>query len=159
MTKNQKILLSLGIMGLIIMGSITAWVIPVGGRKFAELFQRAEYQWGIPRFLLAKQAQQESAYDPMAVSSAGAQGIMQIVPKWHPGVNPFDPVDAINYAGKFMRQLYDRFGSWKMALAAYNAGPTALQKRIDAYGGNWLEYMPEETRKYVAKITRDIKVT
>jgi len=140
------------------MSSLVFWSIPAAGRKYAGLFRMAEYDYNIPRFLLAKQAQQESAYDTLAVSSAGAQGIMQIVPRWHPGVNPFDPVEAIDYAGKFMRQLYDRFGSWTMALAAYNAGPTALQKRLDQYGDSWLEYMPSETRDYVARITKDVPV-
>jgi len=140
------------------MAGIRAWRIPPKGQKYAPLFQAAEYQYGLPRFLLAKQAEQESAYDPEALSSANAQGIMQIVPRWHPGVDPYNPNDAIPYAASFMRDLYDRFGSWRMALAAYNAGPTALQRRIDANGDQWLTFMPAETRNYVARITKDVPV-
>jgi len=136
----------------------SAWRIPKQGEKYAPLFQAAEYKYGLPRFLLAKQAEQESAYNPTALSSANAQGIMQIVPRWHPGVDPYNPDEAIPYAASFMRQLFDRFGSWRMALAGYNAGPTALQRRIDSYGENWLTYMPAETRDYVARITKDVPV-
>lgn len=135
------------------------WRIPQKGQRFAALFQSAEYKYGIPRFLLAKQAEQESDYNPDAQSGAGAQGIMQIVPRWHPGVDPFNVPDAILYAAKFMRELYERFGSWSMALAAYNAGPTALQRRIDEHGDSWLDHMPSETRDYVARITKDVIVS
>jgi len=140
------------------MGGFVIWRLPEKGQKFAHLFQAAEYNYGIPRFLLAKQAQQESDYEPTAQSGAGAQGIMQIVPRWHPGVNPWDPNEAIPYAAQFMRSLYDRFGSWQKALAAYNAGPTALQRRIDAHGEDWLAHMPAETRDYVKRITADVSV-
>ena len=133
-------------------------LIPSSGQKYAPLFQAAEYKHGIPRFLLAKQAEQESNYNPEVISSAGAQGIMQIVPRWHPDVDPFNVAEAIDYAAGFLRDLYNRFGSWKKALAAYNAGPTALQRRIDEFGDNWLSHMPAETRNYVARITGDINV-
>jgi soluble lytic murein transglycosylase-like protein len=156
---NRNLLLLAAIaLGVIAMTGFVAWRIPERGQKYAELFQRSEYNYGIPRFLLAKQAEQESNYDPNAESHAGAQGIMQIVPRWHPGVNPFNVNEAIPYAAKFMRDLYDRFGSWQKALAAYNAGPTALQRRIDTHGDNWLVHMPRETRDYVARITRDVNV-
>lgn len=137
---------------------ISAWSIPRKGQKYALLFQQAEYVHGIPPLLLAKQAQQESDYEPKIVSGAGAQGIMQIVPRWHPDVNPFDPQDAINYAGEFMRSLYNRFNSWQKALAAYNAGPTKLQNVIEQHGSNWLANMPQETQDYVARITKDVNV-
>ena len=156
---NKTTLLLLGlIVGVTAMGGFIAWKIPSRGQKYAPLFQATEYSYGIPRFLLAKQAQQESNFDPTAVSSAGAQGIMQIIPRWHPGVNPFDPNEAIPYAGKFLRELYDRFGSWRKALAAYNAGPSALQRRITDYGDDWLKHMPRETQDYVARITKDVNV-
>ena len=121
-------------------------------------FQAAEYKYALPQFLLAKQAQQESDYEPGALSSAGAQGIMQIVPRWHPNVNPLDAPAAIDYAGRLMRKHFDRFGTWSKALAAYNAGPTALQDRLDRYGINWLAKMPAETQNYVARITNDVGV-
>jgi len=156
---NKNILFVALIFGAIAMVSIKRWSIPERGRKFASLFQSAEYEYNIPRLLLAKQAEQESNYDPNAKSSAGAIGIMQIVPKWHPNTDPTNPIVAIPYAASYMRLLYNRFKSWRMALAAYNAGPTALQRRIDAYGDDWLANMPKETRNYVQRITKDVYVT
>ena len=102
----------------------SGWSIPAAGRRFAELFQRAEYTHGVPQHLLARMAQQESNYDPEARSAAGALGIMQIVPRWHPTAKPLDPANAIDYAGALLRKHFDRFGSWSKALGAYNAGPT-----------------------------------
>ena len=147
--------------GLIALGAAmyaTPWTLPAAGRRFAHLFQQAEYSYGLPRHLLARLAQQESGFDPRAESRKGAQGIMQIVPQWHPGVDPFDVPRAIDYAARYLRQQFDRFGSWAKALAAYNAGPTALQKRIHTHGVNWLAHMPAETQSYVASITNDVRV-
>ena len=137
----------------------STWTIPAIGRRFAELFQRAEYTHGLPRHLLAKLAEQESNYDPEARSAAVAQGIMQIVPRWHPGVDPFNVAEAIDYAGGLLRRHFDRFGSWAKALAAYNAGPTRLKNEIETNGVTWLANMPAETQSYVARITNDVRVT
>lgn len=139
--------------------AFSGWSIPAAGRRFAELFQRAEYSYGLPRHLLARLAQQESNYDPQEVSSAGAQGLMQIVPRWHPGVDPFNVPEAIDYAGRLLRTHFNKYGSWVKALAAYNAGPTRLRQEIDEHGINWLAHMPGETQDYVARITNDIQVT
>ena len=158
---NKNAILILAALGVVAMLTITRinWRIPQRGLPYADLFQRAEYQYGIPQFLLAKQAEQESNFNPKAVSHAGAQGIMQIIPRWHPEAgDPFDPAQAIPYAARFMRELYDRFGSWKKALAAYNAGPTRLANELREHGANWLENMPRETRDYVERITGDVPV-
>jgi len=86
--------------------------------------------------------------------------MMQIVPKWHPGVNvtDLDPRDDIVYAGKYMRENHDRFGTWSKALAAYNWGPGNLSKAITEHGDTWLDRAPQETRNYVANITRDVGI-
>ena len=137
----------------------SGWSLPAAGRRFAELFQRAEYTHGVPQHLLARMAQQESNFDPDARSAAGALGIMQIVPRWHPGVNALDPVAAIDYAGALLRKHFERFGSWAKALAAYNAGPTRTAREISASGVNWLAHMPAETQDYIARITADVRVS
>lgn len=93
----------------------------------------------------------ESNYDPQAVSSKGACGIMQIEPKTarHLGVtDPFNPREAIRGGSSYLRQLLDRFqGNLDLALAAYNAGPTA----VTHYGG--VPPYPE-TRNYIKKVKR-----
>lgn len=135
------------------------WALPAKAMKYASLFQSAEYQYGLPSRLLARQAKQESNYNPNAFNSAsGAQGIMQIIPRWHPGVAVMDPNKAIPYAGKFMRENYNSFGTWARALAAYNWGPTNVRNAIRDKGGRWLDSAPTETRNYVYDILGDLGI-
>jgi hypothetical protein len=94
---------------------------------------------------------QESGFDPKVVSSAGAQGVAQFMPKvaqeW--GLkNPFDPHAALVASARFLRSLYEQFGNWGLAAAAYNGGSGRVQKWIDKRGK-----LPDETRHYVLTIT------
>lgn len=113
---------------------------------YGDVFLAAETAHGLPKFLLVEVARAESQFNIYAKSPAGAQGIMQIVPKWHPGVDPYDPNAAIFYAANYLKQLYNKTGSWQGALGAYNWGIGNLEK----YG--WGR-APAETRNYVAKIS------
>ena len=94
---------------------------------------------------------QESGFNPEVVSPAGAQGVAQFMPKvaeeW--GLkNPFDPHAALIASARFLRSLYDQFGNWGLAAAAYNGGMGRVQKWIDKRGK-----LPDETRHYVMTIT------
>lgn len=94
---------------------------------------------------------QESGFKPGIVSHAGAQGIAQFMPETAQRMglqNPFDPVQAIPAAARFLRNLVDKFGNLGLAAAAYNAGPGRIQ--------NWLaskSSLPQETQGYVKIIT------
>ncbi|MFB9376564.1 NlpC/P60 family protein [Kineococcus gynurae] len=111
-------------------------------------FSTAEQKYGLPAGLLSAVAKQESGYDPKAVSPAGARGLMQFMPATARGmgIDPMDPMQAIDGAGRLLRSHLDRFGSVDLALAAYNAGAGNVAK----YGG-----VPpfKETQNYVRKIT------
>jgi soluble lytic murein transglycosylase-like protein len=113
------------------------------------LLNVAEDQYGIPRDLLARQAWQESSFNPAATNPSGAQGLMQLMPQYYPGVDPFDPVAAVSAAAQTMAANFKTFGSWSLALAAYNAGAGNVRK----YGG--IPPFPE-TENYVAKIIGDV---
>jgi soluble lytic murein transglycosylase-like protein len=151
----------LGIGGLIAFGggvALVYWKRSANAARFLPALHSIEDAWSIPRDLLARVAYQESHFRDDIIngttsSAAGAQGIMQIVPKWHPDVNPLDPYAAITYAGRYLRSLYDQFGSWKLALAAYNWGPGNLAKYVNQ-PGKW----PAETLNYVTEITKDVPV-
>ena len=100
-----------------------------GDVPFADLFNRASTTYGVDADLLAAIAKQESGYNPSAVSPAGAQGLMQLMPGTAQSLgvtDSFDPQQAVNGAAKLMSDLLDRFGSTPLALAAYNAGPGAV---------------------------------
>jgi hypothetical protein len=94
---------------------------------------------------------QESSFNSETISRAGAQGIAQFMPRTAVEfglINPFEPIHALNVAGKFLRDLRDRFGNLGLAAAAYNAGPG----RVVAWMAKRAE-LPGETRQYVRRIT------
>lgn len=132
------------------------WTLPPAGEPYFYDLMAASTTYNLPPLLLARVAWQESRFVPSAISPAGAQGIMQIVPKWHPGVDPFEPSEAIPYAASYLEKLFKQFGSWDKALAAYNWGPGNLSKAIREHGPAWLNYAPGETQRYVRDITTDI---
>lgn len=110
-------------------------------------FSPLEQQYGLPVGLLHSVMGAESGGDPNAISPKGAQGAFQIMPETAKelGVDPLDPAAAAVGAAKYLKQNYDKFGDWKLALAAYNAGPGNVQK----YGG-----IPpfKETQDYVKRV-------
>lgn len=138
--------------------SLMPYYLPETARPYLAALHDAEIRNGIPAGLLVRIAYQESRFRPEIIgcqknSSAGAKGIMQIVPRWHPGVNPCDPAAAIPYAGRFLRQMYDQFHDWKLALMAYNWGSGNVSKYLKGQASP-----PFETQQYVAQITSDVPV-
>lgn len=130
-----------------------AFTPPPTAAPYLDTIKAAEAQQGLPAGLLARVLYQESRFRPDVIhggpNSAGAVGIAQIVPKWHPGVDATDPYASIQYAAGYLKDLYNQFGSWTLALAAYNWGPGNVSK----YG---LSKAPTETRNYVAQISADV---
>lgn len=120
--------------------------------QYKPLIAQASKQYGVPASLLANTLHAESSFNPNAVSSAGAQGIAQFMPATAKsmGVNPFDPSSAIPGAAQYLAQNYAKFGSWPLALAAYNAGPGRVDQMLASGAG--MKALPAETQGYVAKI-------
>ncbi|MCR5880190.1 lytic transglycosylase domain-containing protein [Phenylobacterium sp. J367] len=124
--------------------------IEVGG-AIAEAAQR----FGLPEAWIRAVMRVESAFQPRAVSHAGAMGLMQVMPQTYAelrgryglGADPFHPRDNILAGAAYLREMYDRFGA-RGFLAAYNAGPARYQQHL--IEGRPL---PLETRAYVAKLT------
>lgn len=92
-------------------------------QKYRKLFSEAAEKYGLPARLLATVAQHESSFDPNAVSSAGAQGLMQIMPL-HGLDNPFKPKENVMAGARILASYIERMGSLRLGLAAYNAGPS-----------------------------------
>ncbi len=115
--------------------------------KYKSLAEAAARRHGIPRDLFNRLVQQESNWNPKARSHAGAIGLAQLMPATARAlrVNPRDPKQNLEGGARYLAKQYRKFGSWRLALAAYNAGPGAVEK----YNG-----VPpyKETRNYVKKI-------
>lgn len=85
---------------------------------------------GIPEDLFLRLVQQESGWNPGAVSHKGATGLAQLMPGTAQklGVDINDPKQNLEGGARYLRMMYNKFGSWRLALAAYNAGPGAVEK-------------------------------
>lgn len=109
---------------------------------------------GISPVYFVRQIQVESGFNPNAVSPSGAVGIAQFLPSTAAGlgIDPYNPIQALQGAAKLMANLYHQYGDYAKALAAYNAGSANLNNAIRSCGANWLSCMPAETQHYVATI-------
>lgn len=118
-----------------------------GPARFTGLFAAAGARDGVPPQLLSAVARAESDYNPTKVSSAGARGLMQIMPGTARdlGIDPMDPAQAIDGAARLLSGYLRQYGSIPLALAAYDAGPGAVAR----YGG-----VPPyaETQAYVRRV-------
>lgn len=126
-------------------GSVQAETVSQCGGLDA-YFEEAAANYNLPVELLKAVAKVESNFNPMAVSSAGAMGVMQLMPRTAKGLGVTDPFDArqnIMGGAQYLRDQLNRFGDLRMALAAYNTGPGNVIK----YGG-----VPAYTERYVNKV-------
>jgi soluble lytic murein transglycosylase-like protein len=97
---------------------------------FRLAFRSAAAETGVPVSLLAATAYEESRMDPNARSEAGASGLLQLLPGTarEVGLEASDPAVNVLAGARYLRQQLDRFGDLELALAAYNAGPTAVER-------------------------------
>ncbi len=110
---------------------------------------------GIPPDLFVKQIKMESGFNPDALSPSGAEGIAQFMPGTAAGlgIDPWDPVDALQGAAQLMARYQHNYGEdYAKALAAYNGGSGTLQYCLTHYGAQWFACEPAETRAYIEKI-------
>jgi hypothetical protein len=110
---------------------------------------------GLLPAVFVKQINQESGFNPHAKSPAGAEGIAQFMPTTATAldIDPYNAPQALQAAAQMMaHSLAEYGGDYQKALAAYNAGPVALQNALNACGSNWLACMPAETQHYVSVI-------
>src|SRR6266478_3869317 len=131
--------------------------------KYDDMIARVLREEGVPQDLIYL-AQAESAFQPLALSRAGARGIWQFV-QWRGNEyglkrtwwvdERMDPEKATRAAAQHLRDLYGLFGDWYLAIAAYNCGPGNVQKGVErtGYADFWELYkrnvLPRETKNYV----------
>lgn len=107
---------------------------------------------GINPDYFVRQINQESGFNPNAVSPAGAVGIAQFLPSTAAGlgINPYDPIQALRGAAQYMANYARQYGGdYAKALAAYNAGSGTVANAVNLGGANWMNYLPLETRNYI----------
>ncbi|HEX3011900.1 MAG TPA: lytic transglycosylase domain-containing protein [Syntrophomonadaceae bacterium] len=122
-------------------------------RSFSDIIKKASEKYGVDQNVIKAVIKQESSFDPNAVSSCGAQGLMQLMPSTAKSLgvnNPFNAEENVMAGTHYLKQKLDEFnGDLHLALAAYNAGSGAVHK----YGG-----VPpyKETRAYVDRIIKSV---
>jgi soluble lytic murein transglycosylase-like protein len=120
--------------------------------SYVDVARQAASSVGINGDLFVRQIQQESQFNPGAVSAAGAIGIAQFMPATAAqyGIDPHDPVQSLNAAARYMANFSSAYGGdYAKALAAYNAGPGAVDYAVSMGGSNWIAYLPAETQNYI----------
>jgi membrane-bound lytic murein transglycosylase D len=131
--------------------------------QYDEMIRRTLKQEGVPQDLIYL-AQAESGFHPLAVSRAGARGIWQFMASRAKGYGlerswwideRQDPEQSTRAAAHHLKDLYNQFGDWYLAMAAYNSGPGTVQSAVKrtGYADFWELYrrnvLPKETRNYV----------
>jgi soluble lytic murein transglycosylase-like protein len=98
--------------------------------QYLSVAKAAARKHSIPEDLFLRLVQQESGWNSSAKSHAGATGLAQLMPGTAKvlGVDIHDPHQNLDGGARYLRMMYNKFGSWRLALAAYNAGPGAVEK-------------------------------
>jgi soluble lytic murein transglycosylase len=128
-----------------------AFISKLDSNQFDPIIADASRKYGIEAPLIKAVIKAESDFDPNAISGKGARGLMQIMPMNYRLLNvenPFDPHQSIDGGARYLRDMLDRYsGKLNLSLAAYNAGPGA----VDRHGG--VPPYPETT-EYITRVLR-----
>ena len=143
-------------------------------KKYEEFVEKYASEYNVPEYVIFAVINTESGFDPNAESSAGAFGLMQMMPSTQKYLatdahldedtdfeDLADPDVAIRYGTYYLRYLFDKFHKWSVVFAAYNAGEGRVSEWLDepkySEDGETLKKIPiRETRNYVKKVNKAI---
>ena len=121
---------------------------PPKSAPYSDKVREVEETHGMPANLMVALVTQESQWNPRAKSSAGARGLTQLMPVHKVDTNDTDA--SIEYGASYLAKMKDQFGTWELALAAYNWGPGNLRRK-------GIDKAPKETRDYIRKIMDNVQ--
>lgn len=130
--------------------------------KLQSVINEVAKKQGVKADLVTAIIQVESNFNPRAKSSAGAQGLMQLMPATAKelGVrNPLDPRQNVDGGTRYIKQMLKKYDDVRLALAAYNWGPGNVDRALKKYGNSYEaieKHMPKETRNYVPKVLSNL---
>ena len=171
LTRRAVGLVALALAGLSALAAVATYAVIEEPSWYARIRYPLHYEhiiashaenYEIDGALLAAVIYRESEFDPNAVSSSGAVGLMQLLPATADGIATFtgggefeqddlyDPELNVRYGSFYLRRLLERYGDLDLALAAYNAGQATVDEWIASSSG----IVYPETREYVADIVR-----
>lgn len=139
--------------------------------EYEEYVMKYSEEYNVPPAIIYSVIKAESSFNSAAISSAGAVGLMQLMPDTFEDIASrllgesvnegllYDPNTNIKYGTFYLKHLYDRFKSWDLTFAAYNAGPSNVNKWLtnpEYIINNEIVYIPiEETRNYVIRVNKN----
>ena len=155
--------LVLGAIANAIIDTIYRWVFP---EKYHSIVTKYAKQYSVPEELVFAIIKVESNFDPSVVSSAGAMGLMQMLPSTYEWLTTklgdnyskddlYDPETNIRYGTYYLQYLYSRFGTWEKAIIAYNWGEGNFSEFLNNEGyteGDYDSIPVTETKNYVKKV-------
>lgn len=155
--------LAIGVIGNALIDRIYTWVYP---EKYHNIVVKYSEEYSVPEELVFAVIKVESDFDPMARSSAGAMGLMQMLPSTYTWLASklseeareellYDPETNIKYCTYYLSYLYSRFGTWEKAIIAYNWGEGNFSEFMEEHGyteGDYSSIPVKETKNYVKKV-------
>lgn len=155
--------LAIGVIGNALIDRIYTWVYP---EKYHNIVVKYSEEYSVPEELVFAVIKVESDFDPKAHSSAGAMGLMQMLPSTYTWLASklseeareellYDPETNIKYCTYYLSYLYSRFGTWEKAIIAYNWGEGNFSEFMDEHGyteGDYSSIPVKETKNYVKKV-------
>lgn len=134
---------------------ITEEKVKTGNSSIDDAINKASEKYNVDAKLIKSIIKQESNFNPNSVSSAGAVGLMQLMPsnaEYYGASNPFDVSQNVDAGTRLLKDYLNMYGDNKrMALAAYNAGPTGIKNK-GVTDTSQFNKLPKETQNYVKKV-------